>query len=439
MYPCYSLIEKAKKNCYPDEQSMRVTETCAEVKLQDLFNHTSLRLCKYLEPVIETISEEEKANLQLIIKWGCDGSQQAQYKQKFENNTDTDANIFQSSLVPLRLQSDTNGQKRILWQKPMPSSPRFCRPIRIRFIHETKDVTNDEIHYIESQAKNLNKTEISTANGMLYITHTLLPTMVDAKICNAATNTFSTMRCYICGLTSKNLRKGIQVDPESLKFGLSILHSRIRFFESLLYLSYKLTIKKWQIRSAEDNKTVKERKEKIQKAFREEVGLLVDIPKAGFGNTNDGNTSRRFFSDPEAASRINGIDSTLIHKCKVILETISSGHVIDTKKFEDYTFETATLYVQLYGWHPMSPTLHKILMHGATVISHSILPIGQLSEKAAEARNRQNFSRKFDRVKCNRDILNRLLLTSDPLLSSSRKQPRKKSKPFCSETFKSAP
>lgn len=39
----------------------------------------------------------------LISKWGCDGSQQAQFKQKLQNNADNDANIFQSSLVPLRL------------------------------------------------------------------------------------------------------------------------------------------------------------------------------------------------------------------------------------------------------------------------------------------------------------------------------------------------
>lgn len=417
---------------------MTVTETCVEVKLQDLLNHTSLRLRKYLELVIETISEQEKASLRLIIKWGCDGSQQSQYKQKFESLTDTDANIFQSSLVPLRLQSETNGQIRILWQNPVPSSPRFCRPIRIRFIHETVDVTNDEIRYIETQTKNLNKTEISTANGMLSITYKLLPTMVDGKVCNAGTNTSSTMRCYICGLTSKNfnnLRKGVEVNPESLKFGLSILRARIRFFESLLHLSYKLTIKKWQIRSAQDKKIIEERKKNIQKAFQhDEMGLLVDIPKAGYGNTNDGNTSRRFFSDVEAASRITGIDPTLIQKLKVILETISSGYKIDIKKFEKYAFETATLYVQLYKWHPMSPTLHKILMHGSTVISHSILPIGQLSEEAAEARNkhfrlyRLNSSRKFDRVKCNMDIMNRLLLSSDPLLSSNRKNSIRKVK-----------
>ena len=49
----------------------------------------------------------------------------------------------------------------------------------------------------------------------------------------------------------------------------------------------------------------------------------------------------------------------------------------------------------------MTPTMHKILIHGAIVIENALLPIGQLSEEAAEASNkyfrlyRQNFARKF--------------------------------------------
>lgn len=66
-----------------------------------------------------------------------------------------------------------------------------------------------------------------------------------------------------------------------------------------------------------------------------------------------------FFPDVETASRIVGINSTLINKLKVILETISSGHKIDVKKFEKYAFETATLYVQLSKWHSMSPLYIK--------------------------------------------------------------------------------
>src|SRR5436190_20960714 len=108
--------------------------------------------------------------------------------------------------------------------------------------------------------------------------------MVDGKVCNAATNTSSTMRCYICGKTSKyfnDLTKKKKENPETFKFGLSILHMRIRFFESLLHLSYKLPIQKWQARSDEDKKVVSEKKLIIQKSFKEEMGLLVDIPKAG--------------------------------------------------------------------------------------------------------------------------------------------------------------
>lgn len=262
---------------------------------------------------------------------------------------------------------------------------------------------------------------------MICVRHTLLPTMVDAKVCNSATSTTSTMRCYICGKTSKefnDLKKTNVETPEALKFGLSILHARIRFFESILHMSYKLPIKKWQARSNEDKKIVKETKERIQKVFRQKTGLIVDIPKTGFGNSNTGNSSRRFFADPEAASEITGIDVNLIRRLKIILEAISSGHKIDEIKFAEFTRETAELYVNLYGWHPMTPTLHKVLVHGTTVIKHAILPIGQLSEEAAEARNkhfrsyRQDFSRKFSRELCNKDVLNRLLLTSDPFLSS---------------------
>jgi hypothetical protein len=36
----------------------------------------------------------------------------------------------------------------------------------------------------------------------------------------------------------------------------------------------------------------------------------------------------------------------------------------------------------------MTPPMHKMLIHGAIVIENALLPIGQLSEEAAEARNK---------------------------------------------------
>jgi len=88
----------------------------------------------------------------------------------------------------------------------------------------------------------------------------------------------------------------------------------------------------------------------------------------------------------------------------------------------------------------MTPTMHKILIYGAIVIENALLPIGQHSEEAAEARNkyfrlhRQNFARNFSRVSCNLDVLNRLLLSSDPVITGMRPVPRKKIQNFLTET-----
>lgn len=64
-----------------------------------------------------------------------------------------------------------------------------------------------------SHVKKLNLLEINNAtlkkqiwkeNGILIrVRHMLAFTMIDSKVCNAATNTMSSMRWYICGETSK--------------------------------------------------------------------------------------------------------------------------------------------------------------------------------------------------------------------------------------------
>ncbi|KAF2889151.1 hypothetical protein ILUMI_17022 [Ignelater luminosus] len=108
-----------------------------------------------------------------------------------------------TSNLALDCQVNIRSHKKILWQNPTPSSTRVYRPIRIRFLQETVDITKEETKYVEDQAKDLRKTEIPTSNGVIYVRHTLLPTMVDAKVCNSATNTVFMMKCYICKKTSQ--------------------------------------------------------------------------------------------------------------------------------------------------------------------------------------------------------------------------------------------
>lgn len=51
----------------------------------------------------------------------------------------------------------------------------------------------------------------------------------------------------VCAASSKRLNEidvKMSIDPEATKFGLSVLHARIRIFESILHLTYKFPIKR---------------------------------------------------------------------------------------------------------------------------------------------------------------------------------------------------
>ena len=59
---------------------------------------------------------------------------------------------------------------------------------------------------------------------------------------------------------------------------------------------------------------------------------------AKFKNTNDDNTSRRFLSNSKTASQITRTDKTLIHRFKVILETVLDGYVTDVEIIAIYIY-----------------------------------------------------------------------------------------------------
>jgi len=89
----------------------------------------------------------------------------------------------------------------------------------------------------------------------------------------------------------------------------------------------------------------------------------------------------------------------------------------------------------------MPTSVHKLLIHGPEIIASALLPIGQLSEEAQKARNkdikrfREDFSRKCSRENTMQDIFNRLMITSDPYISSVRKLPQKSLKSLLPEAI----
>lgn len=261
--------------------------------------------------------------------------------------------------------------------------------------------------------------------------------MLDGSVCNVLSGCNATMKCYICGATPKemNSNKVLEKVPnnDQYRFGLSTLHLWIRIFECLLHISYRLPFKKWQAKG--ENKEIFENtKKRIQNEFKSKLGLIIDKPKQGYGSSNDGNTARRFFINFKISSEITGINVILIEKFYTILCVLASGREIDSNKFGDLIDETRDLYLRLYDWYYMPSSLHKLLIHGCDIIKYFDIPIGKLSEEVLEARHKEvrkqrlNHTRKSSRVNTNTDLLNMLILTSDPLLASLRNPRDKKSR-----------
>ncbi|XP_043478801.1 uncharacterized protein LOC122509098 [Leptopilina heterotoma] len=432
-YPSYRKIVEAKARCYP--QDITVSEISAEVKLQSLLNHTCDRILMVQTDVINSLDVEVVKNLRLICKWGCDGSSgQSEYKQKFTSDDSSDSHMFLTSLVPLQILGfDENLKKNVvIWKNPKPSSTRFCRPIHIQFIKETVESTLSEKQNIDNQIASLQPFNTVINGQEIKINFKMYFTMIDMKVCNAVTNTTSAMRCYLCKATSSqfndiNAMKTKEIDESALGFGLSTLHAWMRCMEFFLHVGYKMQTKTWQARKS-DKIIIEERKRVIQGAFKNQLELIIDTPKVGSGNSNDGNTARRFFENYDVSARILGVDSDLMKRVYVILQVMSSGFAVNVNAFQQYSFETAEICVSLYPWYCMSTTVHKVFIHGAVIIDWSPLPIGQMSEDAQEARNkdirnyREHFARKSSRTTTMQDVFNRLLVISDPFISSKEKK-----------------
>ncbi|CAH2002924.1 unnamed protein product [Acanthoscelides obtectus] len=177
----------------------------------------------------------------------------------------------------------------------------------------------------------------------------MMLTMLDGSVVNVLSETNSTMKCIICGATPKDMNTltGINRPPnvDNYRFGLSTLHCWIRFFECLLHIGYRLPIKSWQVRGPENKAIVEANKKRIEAEFRAKLSLIVDKPKPGYGSSNDGNTARIFFHNPQTSSDITGVDRELIEKFAIILGVLASGCAIDLEKFASLLEEARNLYI----------------------------------------------------------------------------------------------
>ncbi|CAH2092645.1 unnamed protein product [Euphydryas editha] len=381
-------VWKARKACYPSEE-IRVSDVEASVSLKGLMTHTLIRIVQSCEESFIEFSDRKGINELTCVfegSWGFDGSTgQSFYKQSFDQSPQ-DPSMTENSL------------------------------------------------FATTQLK-----------GTQFIfTCELTLSIIDGKVLHAITGTSSQLRCPFCNLTSSYLNDlelcySKPSTKQYLKYGINPLHAWIRIFEFLLHLGYKNdpAVQKWRIsKNTEESRIVQKRKERIQAEIRNKMGLLVDVVRPNAGTTNDGNTARTALSDKyrHMFADILGLESGLLDDFYIVLVTINCELPIDAPKFGSFCKAVAEKYVATYNWHPMMVTVHKILVHGQEIIESNPLPLGMLSEQAAESRNkfwhrdREQHCRKMDRKKTMIDLFHRALESSDPAISMLRLHRRQK---FC--------
>lgn len=267
--PSYVEILKAKEKCRPT--GISVSDTKASVPIDKLLDHTARKIVKLCEDKLIKFMDDNQINslsVEMINKYGFDGSSgQSQYNQEIDSDS-SDANLFAVTLSPLVLKCE----KLHFWENPSPSSVRHCRPISLEFVKESKELNVNTKKIIETQISEMENIAIVLSNKkIITVNQTCLLTAIDGKVFSHITNTSSMQCCVCCKSTPSqmnNLSNNFIPDPSTLIYGISPLHSWIRFLEAILHISYRLRLKKWRISGEKDKAALKQRKIMIQKNSR---------------------------------------------------------------------------------------------------------------------------------------------------------------------------
>lgn len=173
LYPSYDVVLNEKKAAYPP--GVKITEMKCEIPLQSLLDHTC---CRLLEAVCPTyLTNDEDTCLKLICKCGFDGSSgHSLFKQKWSEENEGDENMFLTSIVPLQIVNEQTGE--IVWDNVRSSSPRFCRPLSLEWVHENVEVIRTSKRDLDTQIATLEPFLKNKCN-VLYTIHL---TMIDGKV-----------------------------------------------------------------------------------------------------------------------------------------------------------------------------------------------------------------------------------------------------------------
>jgi len=472
LFPTYRHVGTARLLCYP--KTIQVNQTGAQIPLQSLLNHTAERILDLSKHIIRRIKPTTgRLKVNLSVKWGYDGSSgSSEWRQRFLTDSirdNTDADLFCTSLVPLSVKNSDN----TLWVNPTPASTRMCRPLSVQLGKETPELAFEAQAKIENQIRdlqpvivtvdladsecdegygddetvqnvegesfakiyeykqirrNFRKKEGPVIEQEVQVFFHVQHTMIEPITAYGCFGTFSNkdINCHVCCSNPQTVNQfptPIIPNPDAHRYVLSTNHAWVTCFETLITLGSLLPQDSW-VGRGDVNAQVVQRKIDIQKAFRKELNIIVDKPKAGFSvSTAEAASAKRAFVAEEEFSRITGIDRELIHRFNVILTVLSSEYEVLIEEFGEYCLGTADYFMTQYRWFQLPTAVHKILYHGNLILGDFIVPIGMMSEAAQIARNKDTMSfssrqsKNEGREQVMTEIIKQLMVLGDPMVS----------------------
>lgn len=161
----------------------------------------------------------------------------------------------------------------------------------------------------------------------------------------------------------------------------------------------------------------------IHSKLFEEFSVRVDVVQHGSGTSMNGNSARKFFSDPPKLAKALGINEELVKRFAYSILAFKQKEGINLAKLETYCTETYKLYFSTYTWAKLNPTVHKMLRHGVAIAREFPLSLAYFAEDAAESmhkfyrKNSISHARQNSRANRLKDVFNRSVDLSDPLIS----------------------
>ena len=232
------------------------------------------------------------------------------------------------------------------------------------------------------------------------------------------------------------------------------LHCRMRLFAWISDIMKRFDANKRTYYKKVDTDT-QEKFDQVKKNYvdrsRDVMGKLMWAPSPDGGTTDDGNTSRMFFSyekrnnvmdmmepilEPaegadeatyeeyykkfQAKKEFQEVLWELLHNLCTILNIINCDKLVRIEEFAELCTDTALLVVEKLPWVQFSPTVHSVLAHAPQVIrENGNRGLLAFSEEGSEAnhksirRLRERAARKMSLDRNLWDVLKKLWISSD--------------------------